>query len=210
MITTDNSFSSLLFANREAAEAAALALREAGFSQIVISEGAPAGTAPPTFGDFYRECVARLRRFARLGARGVVAAETLRAGSFTRTLSDLGVSPQEAAEISRRICAGAALVSVRSADAADRALAVMRAFAQTPGVPRKVVITEIRRFEVPVSREELVIERRSGSEGDGFQEVRIPLTREEVHIDKRTVISDSLGEARSSDERASAVFAREN
>ena len=64
---------------------------------------------------------------------------------------------------------------------------------------RKEVVTEQRNIEVPVSREEVVIERRpaSGREVSGAgigqdEEIRIPLMEEQVDVDKHTVVREEL------------------
>lgn len=64
---------------------------------------------------------------------------------------------------------------------------------------RKEVITESQTVQVPVTREELVIERRAangetearGSVGDG-NEIRIPLSEERASIDKSTVVREEV------------------
>jgi uncharacterized protein (TIGR02271 family) len=66
-------------------------------------------------------------------------------------------------------------------------------------VVRKDVITETQTIQVPVTREELVIERvpvsgetqASGALGDS-QEIHIPLTEETASIDKRTVVREEV------------------
>jgi uncharacterized protein (TIGR02271 family) len=63
---------------------------------------------------------------------------------------------------------------------------------------RKEVITETQTVQVPVTREELVVERRppdratpaSGSIGES--EVRIPLTEERASVDKSTVVREEV------------------
>ena len=64
---------------------------------------------------------------------------------------------------------------------------------------RKEVVTEQRSIEVPVSREEVVIERRpvagrkaADGEIDETEELRIPLSAEEVDVDKHTVVREEL------------------
>ena len=63
---------------------------------------------------------------------------------------------------------------------------------------RKEVHTEQRNIEVPVTREEVVIERRpvSGREASdrdiGDEEVRIPLMEEEVDVQKRAVVREEI------------------
>lgn len=63
---------------------------------------------------------------------------------------------------------------------------------------RKEVITENQTIQVPVTREELVIERRpttdatpQGTVGDG-REIRIPLTAETASVDKQTVVREEV------------------
>ena len=64
---------------------------------------------------------------------------------------------------------------------------------------RKEIITENQSIQVPVTREELVVERRavdgntpaSGSIGDS-EEIRIPLTEERAGIDKSTVVREEV------------------
>lgn len=63
---------------------------------------------------------------------------------------------------------------------------------------RKEVVTESRQVEVPVSREELVIERRpaGGRKVDtpvgGDEEIRVPLMAEEVDVNKHTRVREEL------------------
>ena len=64
---------------------------------------------------------------------------------------------------------------------------------------RKEVVTEQQHVEVPVTREELVIERRSVNEGQPTtgqigtdKEVRIPLTEEQVRVEKRPVVREQV------------------
>lgn len=63
---------------------------------------------------------------------------------------------------------------------------------------RKEVHTEQRNIEVPVTREEVVIERHPASGREvtgqtlGDEEVRIPLMEEEVDVQKRTVVREEI------------------
>ncbi|MBA3318486.1 MAG: YsnF/AvaK domain-containing protein [Gemmatimonadales bacterium] len=64
---------------------------------------------------------------------------------------------------------------------------------------RKEVVTEQRNIEVPVTREEVVIERRpvAGREAadqtlDEDKEIRIPLMEEEVDVQKRAVVREEI------------------
>lgn len=64
---------------------------------------------------------------------------------------------------------------------------------------RKEIITENQSIQVPVTREELVVERRavdgntpsSGSIGDS-EEIRIPLSEERAAVDKSTVVREEV------------------
>jgi uncharacterized protein (TIGR02271 family) len=66
-------------------------------------------------------------------------------------------------------------------------------------VVRKDVITETQTVQVPVTREELVVERRDvagdtparGAVGEG-REIRIPLTEETASVDKGTVVREEV------------------
>jgi uncharacterized protein (TIGR02271 family) len=64
---------------------------------------------------------------------------------------------------------------------------------------RKEVVNEERTIEVPVTREEVVIERRPAAEGrtasgriDDDEEIRIPLTEEEVRVEKTPVVREEV------------------
>lgn len=64
---------------------------------------------------------------------------------------------------------------------------------------RKEVVTENQNVEVPVSREELVIERvpvqgreASGQVGAGEKEIRVPLSEEQVRVEKKPVVNEEV------------------
>lgn len=65
---------------------------------------------------------------------------------------------------------------------------------------RKEVVTETQNIEVPVSREELVVERAPGQNreapgaqvGSGDKEIRIPLSEEQVHVEKKPVVNEEI------------------
>jgi len=64
---------------------------------------------------------------------------------------------------------------------------------------RKEVVTEERTLEVPVTREEVVIERRPAAQGntasgdiDQDEEIRIPLMEEEVRVEKTPVVREEV------------------
>jgi uncharacterized protein (TIGR02271 family) len=65
---------------------------------------------------------------------------------------------------------------------------------------RKEVVTEERTVEVPVTREEVVIERRPAAQGreaggriEEGEEIRIPLMEEEVRVEKTPVVREEVG-----------------
>jgi len=64
---------------------------------------------------------------------------------------------------------------------------------------RKEVVSEERTIEVPVTREEVVIERRPAAKGrtaegriDENEEIRIPLMEEEVRVEKKPVVREEV------------------
>jgi uncharacterized protein (TIGR02271 family) len=64
---------------------------------------------------------------------------------------------------------------------------------------RKEVVTENQSVEVPVTREELVIERVSaegresaGEVGSGEKEIRVPLSEERVRVEKKPVVNEEI------------------
>jgi uncharacterized protein (TIGR02271 family) len=65
---------------------------------------------------------------------------------------------------------------------------------------RKEVVTENQNIEVPVTREELVIERvpvenreAGGAQvGAGEREIRVPLTEERVNVEKKPVVTEEV------------------
>lgn len=64
---------------------------------------------------------------------------------------------------------------------------------------RKEVVIEQQSIEVPVSREEVVIERRAAADVDtsgepigAGEEIRVPLSEERVNVDKRPVVREEI------------------
>ncbi len=78
---------------------------------------------------------------------------------------------------------------------AERLSVSKHAVVENEVVVRTDVISEVRTFEVPVEREEFVIERRrfaaDGRPGE-LETIRIPLRHEEVTITKRTVLTEQV------------------
>ncbi|HMB07236.1 MAG TPA: YsnF/AvaK domain-containing protein [Isosphaeraceae bacterium] len=56
---------------------------------------------------------------------------------------------------------------------------------------RKEVVTEHRALEVPVQREEVVIERQAPT-GEPVEEIRIPVSEEQVTVEKRPVVKEEV------------------
>jgi uncharacterized protein (TIGR02271 family) len=56
---------------------------------------------------------------------------------------------------------------------------------------RKEVVTEHRTIEVPVQREEVVIERQAPT-GEPVEEIRIPIRKEQVIVEKRPVVKEEV------------------
>ena len=64
---------------------------------------------------------------------------------------------------------------------------------------RKEVVSDSQNIEVPVTREELVIERvpgkgreASGQVGSGEKEIRVPLSEERVNVEKKPVVNEEV------------------
>jgi uncharacterized protein (TIGR02271 family) len=63
---------------------------------------------------------------------------------------------------------------------------------------RKEVITKNQNIQVPVQREELVVEHRPASSAEpvsgniGEEEIRIPLSEERASLDKSTVVREEV------------------
>ncbi len=83
---------------------------------------------------------------------------------------------------------------------------------------RKEVHTDHKTIDVPVSREEIVVERHAGkgqaASGadfqEGRQEIRIPVSKEEVDIEKEVVVNEevSIGKRKVQDTEAVKADAR--
>jgi uncharacterized protein (TIGR02271 family) len=56
---------------------------------------------------------------------------------------------------------------------------------------RKEVVTEHRTLEIPVQREEVVIERQAPT-GEPVEEIRIPVREEQVTVEKRPVVKEEV------------------
>ncbi len=77
----------------------------------------------------------------------------------------------------------------------ERLVVAKHAVVESEVIVRTDVIAEVRTFEVPLEREEFVIERRrygaDGTPGE-LETVRIPLRHEEVTVTKRTVVTEQV------------------
>ena len=129
------------------------------------------------------------------GSRADEARQALEAGG-----ADLGPSYQ-----SSRSATGAASRSIGTEDRERLELREEQLDVDTRQVKagevrvRKEVHTEQRNIEVPVTREEVVIERHpatgraaSGDVREGEEEIRIPLMEEEVDVQKRAVVREEI------------------
>ncbi|MGI9149823.1 MAG: YsnF/AvaK domain-containing protein [Chloroflexota bacterium] len=64
----------------------------------------------------------------------------------------------------------------------------------------KEVVTEQKTLEVPVTREEVTVERHAverrpatGAIGEGDETIRVPVHEEQVTVDKRAVVTEEIG-----------------
>lgn len=126
------------------------------------------------------------------GDRAEMARQALSEGG-----ADLGPAYQR--ESSRAAAAGVGTEGTERMELREEELDVDKRQVQAGEVRvRKEVHTEQRNIEVPVTREEVVIERhpvsgrQASSQDLGEEEVRIPLTEEEVDVQKRAVVREEL------------------
>ncbi len=56
----------------------------------------------------------------------------------------------------------------------------------------KEIATEVQRFDIPLVREELVIERTDASGAAPAEVIRIPLTHQDVNVTRRTVVENEV------------------
>jgi uncharacterized protein (TIGR02271 family) len=130
--------------------------------------------------------------------------ERERAGALDRTLAEgdvLLIVPADApaaalgALIRHRADLGTGVLQHVIPLREERLVVGKHAVVESEVVVRTDVIGEVRTFEVPVEREELVIERRrfaaDGTPGE-LETVRIPLRHEEVTLTKRTVVTEEV------------------
>jgi uncharacterized protein (TIGR02271 family) len=141
-----------------------------------------------------------------LAGAGIGAA----AGGIIGALAGLGVPEEDARHFERGFQQGGVLVTVGAEADAELARAALLAHGADLGpaqkrvqvgevLLRKEVVTEQRNVEVPVTREEVVIERHAatGEEpaedaiGEG-EEVRIPLMEEEVRVEKTPIVREEV------------------
>ena len=127
-----------------------------------------------------------------------------RSGDAERILldngADLGDNPGEYASDDYAQTSGTATEGVQNIQLLGEVLRVHKErINRGEVVVRKEVITENQTVQVPVTREELVIERRAvsgdtqaqGTVGEG-REIRIPLTEETASINKDTVVREEI------------------
>jgi len=142
----------------------------------------------------YDEALAILRRFnAYDSSSRSTAAASATTGAACQTV--LAATPRAAAASPTSGATGGQKVQVR-----EEELHVHKQPVETGEVRvRKEVHTEQRTLQVPVQKEEIVVERRPVSghapaSGDlrSGEEVRIPVREEQVHVEKRAVVKEEV------------------
>ena len=158
------------FENRHQADTALSELRQAGFreDQIAVQEARSVGgsesdrtTVTVTAEGRYDEATALLRRHGAYDMRTTAHAS--------------------------RTAEGAERIQVR-----EEELQAHKQPVETGAVRvRKEVVTEHRTLEIPVQREEVVIERHAPT-GEPVEEIRIPVSEEQVTVEKRPVVKEEV------------------
>jgi len=158
-------------------------------------------------GERYDEALAVLRRYHAYDVTTRQAAVTSASSTgVTSSVSAVPASPTLAANTPRvqspPVSATAAATSSASGEAIrlhEEQLQVHKQPVQTGEVRvRKEVRTEHQTLDVPVKKEEVVIERRpvSGAASSADirpeEEVRIPVTEEQVKVEKQTVVKEEV------------------
>jgi uncharacterized protein (TIGR02271 family) len=101
---------------------------------------------------------------------------------------------------SRQSSSAASTEATRTIEAREEELRIRKRPVQTGEAEiRKEVRTERRTVEVPVKKEELVIERQAvgreparGAVGEGDERVRIPLSEEQIEVEKEPVVTERV------------------
>jgi len=127
----------------------------------------------------------------RAGDRVALAREILQ-----RTGADIGSST----DVTSRAGSTAQVQGERNIQLVGEVLRVHKDRVQRGEVRlRKEVVTENQNIEVPVTREELVIERvpgqgreAGGQIGAGEKEIRVPLSEEQVRVEKKPVVNEEV------------------
>jgi uncharacterized protein (TIGR02271 family) len=158
------------FEDRHQADTAISELRQAGFreDQIAVAEARSVGgsesdrtTVTVTAEGRYDEATALLRRHGAYDMRTTAHAS--------------------------RTAEGAERIQLR-----EEELQAHKQLVETGEVRvRKEVVTEHRTIEVPVQREEVVIERQAPT-GEPVEEIRIPVSEEQVTVEKRPVVKEEV------------------
>jgi len=146
-------------------------------------------------------------------------------GGFARALAALGILRDDSEYYEGECQAGRAVLTIQAAGREDEALSILHEFGgsersgaearpiqareerldirkkpvQTGEVRvRKEVHEEERNIDVPVQREEVVVERRPGSgrEASGpigdRDQIRIPVREEQLHVEKTPVVNEEV------------------
>jgi uncharacterized protein (TIGR02271 family) len=170
---------------------AAAGAAAAGLAGALIGMGIPREEA-----DFYEGEV-------KAGRTLVTVKAGARRDDATRLLRQFGaydISDRAASHETEACRTGSGVATGSTVRAHEEKLNVQKTPVQTGEVKvRKEVHTEHKTFDVPVTREEVVIERRpasgkevSASDLGAGQEVRIPVREEEVNVEKQTVAAEEV------------------
>jgi uncharacterized protein (TIGR02271 family) len=166
-----------VFEDRQQADSAISELRQAGFreDQIAIAEDRSVGgsesdrtTVTITADGRYDEATALLRRHGAYDLR-----TTAHASRTAEGVERIQLHEEELQAQKQPVETGAARI-------------------------RKEVVTEYRTMEIPVQREEVVIERHAPTGEPGAsdlrpgEEIRVPVRKEQVTVEKRPVVKEEV------------------
>ena len=115
-----------------------------------------------------------------------------------RTMPQQRVGKNEVLEARNWLARAAAMTkSPRAAESAkiqlhEEELKPHKEFVETGQVRvRKEVVSEVRTIEVPVQREEMIIERRTPT-GEYISDIRIPIREEQIKVEKHAVVKEEV------------------
>jgi len=136
----------------------------------------------------------------------MATSRTARAGNAARGFKNRGTTTTPAAEAGTE----------RTVDVKEEEVRVRKRPVKKGEVRiRKEVTVEPRTIEVPVTKEEVVVQRRragrrGASSNVGAEEIRIPVSEEQVHVEKRPVVTEevTVGKRRVTGKRRVSTTAR--